>query len=365
MGSLTLHWTAWLLVLTAGINSCIGNLLLKKSRLVARGDEGLFDLLLSPWFIGGLLFYGINVILFAKALEKLASLYCLSRAGRFRLCHARAGGPLVVRRTNDRQPLYRSGGSGVRYFYVGPILMKAHLKLLRPHQWSKNILVFAGWIFGGHVGQPALLWLELAVFLTFCAISSAVYILNDIVDRERDRRHPSKCKRPIASGEVSVRTAAVLGGGLALGALLGAWALGWSTLACVLFYIGNNLLYSFFFKHIAVIDVLSIAFGFILRLLAGVYVFGELPTSWAVLCVLFLALFLAIAKRRAELRQHNRPGRLATAGTQRLYHRVPGQPAQQRRYDGNPVLCPVHGDFWKKSHAGRYLTHRILCGHAL
>ncbi len=71
MGPLTLHWTAWLLVLTAGINSCIGNLLLKKSRLVARGDEGLFDLLLSPWFIGGLLFYGINVILFAKALEKL------------------------------------------------------------------------------------------------------------------------------------------------------------------------------------------------------------------------------------------------------------------------------------------------------
>ena len=165
------------------------------------------------------------------------------------------------------------------------------------------MLVFAGWIFGGHVGQPALLWLELAVFLIFCAISSAVYILNDIVDRERDRRHPSKRNRPIASGEVSVPTAAVLGGSLALGALLGAWALGWSTLACVLLYIGNNLLYSFFFKHIAVIDVLSIAFGFILRLLAGIYVFGDLPTSWAVLCVLFLALFLAIAKRRAEL--HN------------------------------------------------------------
>ncbi len=181
--------------------------------------------------------------------------------------------------------------------------MKAHLKLLRPHQWSKNILVFAGWIFGGHVGQPALLLLDLAVFLIFCAISSAVYIFNDIVDRERDRRHPSKRNRPIASGEVSVPTAAVLGGGLALGALVGAWALGWSTLACVLLYVGNNLLYSLFFKHIAVIDVLSIAFGFILRLLAGIYVFGDLPTSWAVLCVLFLALFLAIAKRRAEM--HN------------------------------------------------------------
>ncbi len=179
--------------------------------------------------------------------------------------------------------------------------MKAYLKLLRPHQWSKNILVFAGWIFGGHIGQPALLWLELAVFLIFCAISSAVYILNDIVDRERDRRHPSKCKRPIASGEVSVPAAAVLGGSLALVALLGAWSLGGSTLACVLLYIGNNLLYSFFFKHIAVIDVLSIAFGFVLRLLAGIYVFGDLPTSWAVLCVLFLALFLAIAKRRAEM----------------------------------------------------------------
>jgi len=113
--------------------------------------------------------------------------------------------------------------------------------------------------------------------------------------------HPRKRSRPLASGAVSVRAAAVLGTGLSLGALLGAWALGLSTLLCVVLYVANNLLYSVFLKHIAILDVLSIAFGFVLRLVAGVYVLGELPTAWVVMCTLFLAIFLGITKRRAEL----------------------------------------------------------------
>lgn len=185
------------------------------------------------------------------------------------------------------------------------------IKLLRPHQWTKNTLCFAGAIFGGQFFEPRSLLLDLYTFGVFCVASSAVYVLNDIADRELDRQHPKKRNRPIASGAVSVRTAAVLGTLLAVAAVAGAGALGRPTLTCLVLFFGNNVLYSVSLRKFVLLDVISIAFGFVLRILAGIYVLGDLPTAWIVMCVFFLALFLGFAKRRAELcglgQQENAP----------------------------------------------------------
>jgi 4-hydroxybenzoate polyprenyltransferase len=135
----------------------------------------------------------------------------------------------------------------------------------------------------------------------FCLISSAVYILNDVMDRDRDREHPRKCKRPIAAGLIAPRTAIAMAVCLGLGALVGAWQLGASVFVCAGLYVLNNVAYSTGMKHFALFDVLAISIGFILRLLAGIYPVGDLPTAWIVLCVFFLSLFLGFSKRRAEL----------------------------------------------------------------
>lgn len=179
--------------------------------------------------------------------------------------------------------------------------MKSLWDLLRPHQWTKNTIAFAGAVFGGRIHEPRSLLLDLCVFGIFCAASSAVYVFNDVVDRERDRRHPKKRLRPIASGKVGVPQAIGLGALLCGVALVGSWSLHPWAFYCVVLYLANGLAYTVFLKHAALVDVISIAFGFILRLLAGIYVLGDLPTSWIVLCTFFMALFLGFAKRRAEL----------------------------------------------------------------
>ncbi len=181
------------------------------------------------------------------------------------------------------------------------VSLSALVRLLRPHQWTKNVLCFAGAVFGGRLLDAHALTLDLCTFGVFCAISSAGYIFNDIADRERDSEHPTKRRRPIASGAVSPHLAAIIGVGLAGISLAGAAALGPAAFVCVVLYLVNTAVYSAVLKHLALLDVLSVAFGFVLRLLAGVYVLGDLPTAWIVLCTLFLAVFLGFAKRRAEL----------------------------------------------------------------
>jgi 4-hydroxybenzoate polyprenyltransferase len=175
------------------------------------------------------------------------------------------------------------------------------LRLLRPHHWTKNVVCLAGVLFSGRFVDPDAVVRALWTFVVFCAASSAVYALNDVFDRERDRRHPQKRQRPVASGAIGVPAAVAIGTVLAVGAFAGGWALGIGVFACLVFYVGNNLAYSFWLKHLALFDVLSIALGFVCRLLAGVYVVGELPTTWISLCAFFLALFLGFGKRRAEL----------------------------------------------------------------
>ncbi|MEO5371337.1 MAG: UbiA prenyltransferase family protein [Magnetococcus sp. DMHC-1] len=179
--------------------------------------------------------------------------------------------------------------------------MSPYIRLLRPRQWVKNSFVLVGVLFGGHAGNWQLYPPVLLVFLLMCAASSAVYVFNDIMDRERDRVHPHKRLRPIPSGEVPVWHAALIAPLLALLALLGSAWLHLGTFVCILLYVLNNLLYSLWLKDHPLLDVLSIAMGFMLRMLAGVYILGDLPTSWILLCTFFLTLFLGIAKRRAEL----------------------------------------------------------------
>ena len=177
----------------------------------------------------------------------------------------------------------------------------AWVRLLRPHHWTKNLACLAGVLFSGRFVETEADVRALWTFAVFCAASSAVYALNDVLDRERDRRHPRKRTRPIASGAISVGTAVGIAGALAVASLVGAGALGGGVLACLVLYVANNVAYSVALKHLALFDVLSIALGFVFRLLAGVYVVGELPTTWISLCAFFLALFLAFGKRRAEL----------------------------------------------------------------
>ncbi len=172
------------------------------------------------------------------------------------------------------------------------------LRLLRPAHWIKNLVCLAGvFFFLRYDALPA----ALGVGLAFALISSAVYILNDLVDIERDRTHPKKCHRPLASGEVGVREAWLAVVLFALCSLILAFVINMKAGCCCAAYFVINVVYSFKFKHLPVVDAFCIALGFILRLLAGIYVLDVLPNAWLALFTFSLSLFLGFAKRRAEL----------------------------------------------------------------
>ena len=175
------------------------------------------------------------------------------------------------------------------------------LRLLRPQQWTKNLAAFAGVIFGGRIAEPGSVLLDLAVVVAFTAASSATYVFNDLRDVDYDREHPMRRMRPLAAGEVDTGSAMRLGAGLAGVALLLALLLGKATFACLAIYLAINFLYSSGLKHVPLLDVTCIAMGYVLRVLAGIYVLGDMPTAWITLCTFFLALFLGFSKRRSEL----------------------------------------------------------------
>jgi 4-hydroxybenzoate polyprenyltransferase len=175
------------------------------------------------------------------------------------------------------------------------------LRLMRPHQWVKNTFVLTGLLFGHAWNNPVLLTQAIIAFVAFCLISSTIYIINDIVDIEQDRHHPSKRKRPLPSGKLKVSTAA------SLALLLGAMALGLASFASttvvviLLIYAVMNLAYSLKLKHVVILDVFIIAAGFMLRILAGTLGLGIPPSQWLLLCGLMVTLFLGFSKRRAEI----------------------------------------------------------------
>ncbi len=175
------------------------------------------------------------------------------------------------------------------------------LASLRPEQWTKNLFVFAGLLFGGRLLQQAAIWRALAAFAVFCALSGAVYLFNDIADRDADQRHPLKRMRPIASGQLSVRVAVAVAMLLGAGAIAAAVLLSPALGAVAGAYLTLLVLYSAALKHVVILDVLTISAGFVLRAVAGAIAVDVPIGHWLLICTTLLALFLALSKRRHEL----------------------------------------------------------------
>ncbi len=172
---------------------------------------------------------------------------------------------------------------------------------LRPAQWTKNLILFAGLIFGGRLLDPASVVAAGLGFIVFCLLSGVVYLVNDVHDIEADRQHPAKSRRPIASGAIRPRTALSAAAGLTVGALALAWWLGPRFALVALAYITLLTVYSTALKHHVILDVLTIAAGFVLRAVGGAVVIHVAISHWLLVLTLLLALFLALSKRRAEM----------------------------------------------------------------
>ncbi len=179
--------------------------------------------------------------------------------------------------------------------------MNKVLVTLRPQQWVKNLLLFAGLIFSQNFSNLNLLLTSLAAFGLFCLLSSSIYVVNDIIDVESDRKHPLKSNRPIAKGEIKISTAIFLFILLALISLAFSTLLNRSFALMALSYFVLNLVYTRYLKHVVIIDVMCIAFGFVIRAVAGAVVIGVEISAWLVVCTILLALFLSFGKRRHEL----------------------------------------------------------------
>jgi 4-hydroxybenzoate polyprenyltransferase len=193
-------------------------------------------------------------------------------------------------------PPHRSSAASSRRSLVLNLLLS-----LRPAQWTKNLLVFAALIFAVKLFDPAAVARSFEAFAIFCALSGVVYLVNDIADRENDRRHPVKSRRPIAAGDLSVRAAATAATAIGAVALGASFLLGRQFGAVAAGYIVLQLLYSGPFKHIVIIDVLTLAIGFVLRAVAGAVAIDVSISHWLFVCTILLALFIGLAKRRHEL----------------------------------------------------------------
>lgn len=174
------------------------------------------------------------------------------------------------------------------------------IQLIRPHQYIKNSFVLMGLLFS-HQWSLSTTSQAFYVFMAFCAMASAVYVLNDIMDIDADRAHPIKKGRPLPSGTVSLIQAKILLGALVTSSVLIACAVSSWTVFFVSAYFGLNVLYSAKLKHVVILDVFIISAGFMLRILAGTTGLGIEPSQWLLLCGLMVTLFLGFSKRRAEL----------------------------------------------------------------
>jgi 4-hydroxybenzoate polyprenyltransferase len=184
--------------------------------------------------------------------------------------------------------------------------MRAIVSSLRPRQWTKNLLVFAGLIFSGRFLDGESVRIAFLTFAAFCLVSSAGYLVNDVVDRESDRRHPEKRNRAIASGTLSVPVALGIAGLLLLAGVGAGWLAGWGALGSLAFYAANQGFYVLLARAIPILDVFVIAIGFLIRAVAGAVALSVTISPWLLLCTLMLALFLGFCKRRHELQLESR-----------------------------------------------------------
>ena len=208
-------------------------------------------------------------------------------------------------RSTVTSPAAAASGTALQVPERRPIALNLLLSL-RPGQWTKNLLVFAGLLFGNAtVGRSLFdrpsLARAAAAFAIFCGLSGVVYLINDVMDRETDRQHPLKALRPIASGGLPVPIAIAAAAILAAIALGGAAAVGRSLFVVSAFYLLLQLLYSGPLKHMVIIDVLTLSLGFVVRAVAGAVAVNVEISHWLLVCTILLALFIALAKRRHEL----------------------------------------------------------------
>ena len=179
--------------------------------------------------------------------------------------------------------------------------MRSILITLRPQQWVKNFVLFAGLIFSQNLSNSDMVLKTIIGFVLFCLLSSCVYVLNDVLDVESDRKHPLKSNRPIARGDIKISTAIVIFIILAIVSLGLSYWLSPSFALIALGYFVLNLLYSLYLKQVVIIDVMCLALGFVLRAVAGAVVIGVEISAWLIVCTTLLALFLGFGKRRHEL----------------------------------------------------------------
>jgi 4-hydroxybenzoate polyprenyltransferase len=191
------------------------------------------------------------------------------------------------------------------------------IRLLRPRQWIKNFAIFAAFLFSEQLFDVNILSKVVYGFIVFCAVSSSIYIINDIFDVEKDRIHPFKRFRPLAHKDVTIRTAVILAIILALGAAVGSYFIGTAFFIITIIYFILHLSYSAWLKHIEIVDILTLAAGYILRVFAGEVVSNSHISAWLFLTVISLSLFLAIGKRRSELTllSHQPAGQMSTRKT--------------------------------------------------
>ncbi|RMC97079.1 decaprenyl-phosphate phosphoribosyltransferase [Clostridium autoethanogenum] len=196
----------------------------------------------------------------------------------------------------------KTHNSTLTYIQLGRKVMGAIIELMRPKQWSKNFFVFAAIIFSGNFLHTSVLENNILTFILFCMTSSTIYVLNDIVDVEKDKCHPDKKNRPIASGRVSKNKAIILDILLFILVLCLAYIfLDIKILLIFSVYIIVNIFYSFKLKNLVIIDVMTIAFGFVLRVESGSIATGVQVSPWLFLCTILLALFLGLNKRKSEI----------------------------------------------------------------
>lgn len=192
------------------------------------------------------------------------------------------------------------------------------LKILRPHQWVKNTFIFIPLFFGGSLFDMADWTSSLVAFVAFSFAASAIYSINDIVDVEADKKHPKKCKRPIAAGLVSKRQASLLAIILAIAALVLPFLLNnWMQSVVIALYLAMNLCYCIRLKHYAIIDVCIVAMGFVMRIVAGGVATDIVLSRWIVMMTFLLTLFLSFAKRRDDVLIMNETGMAPRKNTSR------------------------------------------------
>ncbi len=181
---------------------------------------------------------------------------------------------------------------------------------MRPRQWTKNVLLFAGVVFSNHLGDAVFVLRAAMGFVLFSILSGAIYLINDVMDVEADRLHPRKCKRPVAAGELSIETALLVAAIAGITSLIISFLLSVPFGMVTLTYGLITITYSLSIKHVVVLDVMFLALGFVLRAVGGVFIIRNLGadvpmTPWFLICIFFLSLFIASCKRRQEITLSN------------------------------------------------------------